>query len=232
MENNYSIVTIGYKSLENIINRVNEAFEGDNPPTEFILIINYYSNVSWDILEYAKKESRITRFIFNSQNIGFSKAMNLGVSVSKSPYVILLNDDCVTSQSTYVSMINELKKDDVGISCVGFGTRPSDLINVPLGFLLGIKKSIIKNIGGYVYDEEASPLGCEIELTYRAKYYGYNLSLSKENYYKHKFDISSNPKTIINYLGENMSPQGVNAFQFETIENINRKINEYKNKLK
>jgi hypothetical protein len=29
-----------------------------------------------------------------------------------------------------------------------------------------------------------------------------------------------------------MSPQGVNAFQFETIENINRKINEYKNKLK
>jgi hypothetical protein len=229
---NYSFITIGYKSLENIKNRVNDVYSGQYPPTEFILIINYYSNISWEILEYAKSDTRITRYIFNSQNIGFAKAMNLGASISKSPYLIMSNDDCKSSQLTYTSLINELNKDGIGLSCVGFGTRPYDTIDVPLGFLIGLKKSIIKDIGGYVYDEEASPLGCEIELTYRSKYYGYGLSKSEQNYHEHIFDISSNPKTTINYLGDDMSPQGDNPFQFRTMENINKKINEYKNKLK
>lgn len=232
MENKYSIVTIAYKSLENIKNRINEAFEGENPPTEFILIINYYSKVSWDILEYAKTEPRITRFVFNSQNIGFAKAMNLGVSITKTPYIIMTNDDCKSNQSTYSAMVNELKLDNVGLSCVGYGTRPIDTINVPLGFLIGIKKSIVKEIGGYVYDEDASPLGCEVELTYRTKFYGYELSISKHRFYEHIFDISSKPKTILNYLGEEMSPQGNNPFQFETINKIEKKINFYKNKIK
>jgi hypothetical protein len=229
---NYSIVTIGYKSLENIKNRINEAFDGKNPPKELILIINYYSDISWDILEYAKNDPRITRFVFNSQNIGFAKAMNLGVSISKTPFVIMTNDDCKSNQSTYSGMVNELMSDNVGLSCVGFGTRPIDIVNVPLGFLIGIKKSIVKEIGGYVYDEDASPLGCEVELTYRTKFYGYDLSISKDRYYEHIFDISSKPKTILNYLGEEMSPQGEKPFQFETIKIMEKKINNYKNKIK
>jgi GT2 family glycosyltransferase len=232
METNYSFVTIGYKSLINIKNRVNDVYNGDNPPKEFILIINYYSDISWDILEYAKNESKITRYVFNSQNIGFAKAMNLGVSLSKSEYIIISNDDCSSEQSTYISLVNELNKNSVGLSCVDYGTRKEDLIDVPLGFLLGIKKSMINNIGNYLYDEDASPLGDEIELTYRANYYGYFLSKCNNNLYNHVFDISSNPTDMINYLGENMSPQGKNAFQFKTIRNMNNKINYYKNKLK
>jgi GT2 family glycosyltransferase len=84
MSESYSVITIGYKSLKNIINRINEVYDGPNPPNEFILIINYYSEESWDILDYAKKDNRITRFVFCSQNIGFAKAINLGGSISKS----------------------------------------------------------------------------------------------------------------------------------------------------
>ena len=39
----YSVITIGYKSLDNIKNRLSECYDGPNPPNEFILVINYYS---------------------------------------------------------------------------------------------------------------------------------------------------------------------------------------------
>jgi hypothetical protein len=71
MKKTYSVVTIGYKSLENIKNRVNESYEGPNPPDEFILIINHYSGESWAILEYAKNEKRITEPNTRSFTFGF-----------------------------------------------------------------------------------------------------------------------------------------------------------------
>jgi GT2 family glycosyltransferase len=232
METKYSFVTLAYKSLDNIKQRIDDVYNGDFPPSEFIVVINYYSNISWDILNYIKNEPRVTRYVFNSQNIGFAKGINLGISISKYPFIIMSNDDCKSNQTTYISLIKELQKENVGLSCVNYGTRLIDTIDIPLGFLLGIKKSVIKKIGGYVYDEDASPLGCEVELTYRMKYNGYDLQKCEQNYFEHVFDISSNPKTIINYLGEDMSPQGFNAFQFETIKIMNEKINNYKTKIK
>jgi hypothetical protein len=228
MANDYSIITIGYKSLENIKNRVDESFDGPNPPSEFILIINYYSEVSWDILDYAKNEKRITRFSFNSQNIGFAKGMNQGYRISKSKNLIILNDDCSINQSTLTGLVNLLNDENVGISSILFGRYPNDNVKTPQGFILGLDRNMIDNIGGYIYDEIASPLGCERELTYRANYHGYKLKTDSNLYFKHAHDISSNTSTMINYMGDLMSPLGENAFQYETLKKLDEKINLYK----
>ena len=110
--NNYGVVTIGYKSLDNIKNRIEESFNGENPPSEFIVIINYYSEVSWEILNFLKDDKRVTRFIFCSQNIGFAKAMNLGSSICKCDNIILLNDDCSINQNTLTELSSILDGND------------------------------------------------------------------------------------------------------------------------
>jgi GT2 family glycosyltransferase len=227
MENDYSVIIIGYKSLENIKNRLNECYNGQNPPTEFILIINHYSDISLKILEYAKTDSRITRFVYCSQNIGFAKAINLGFKISKCPKILMLSDDCSVNQNTCFSLISCLK-DNYGISTILAGGRSHDIIPMPQGFILGLRKDVIEKIGGYIYDEAASPLGDEIELTYRIKYHGYDLFINNSLYFNHYHDISNNPTTMINYLGEMMSPRGEKAFQFEQEKQFNSKIENYK----
>jgi hypothetical protein len=99
---------------------------------------------------------------------------------------------------------------------------------MPQGFILGIKRNIIDKIGGYIYDEIASPLGCERELTYRLKSEGYDLFIKPDLYHQHIHDISNNPQTTINYLGDEMSPQGEKAFQFYTESELNKKIEFHK----
>lgn len=229
---NYSIVMIGYKSLDNIKNRINEAYS-DGAPNEFILIINYFSEESLKILDYAKTEPRITRYIYCSQNIGFAKAINLGASISKSNNIIIANDDCSTNSRTHKNLCLALdQKETNGISCLEIGGKHDDTIPVPKGFLLAVKKSIIPKIGGYLYDEIASPLGCERELTYRIKVAGYDLVLANDCHHQHVHDISNHPQTMINYLGVEMSPQGEKPFQFETEKILNQKINKWKELLK
>ena len=223
----YSVITIGYKSLDNIKNRLSECYDGPNPPNEFILVINYYSEESWKILEYAKNESRITRFVFCSQNIGFAKAINLGYRISESENLIILNDDCKINQNTCYQL-SEMLVDNFGISTIMLGGKSEDICPMPQGFILGIKKKIVDDIGGYVYDEIASPLGCERELTYRVKVLGYDLTWNSNLFFKHIHDISNHPQTMINYLGKNISPQGLNSFQFYTESKLDEKINNHK----
>lgn len=227
----YSILMIGYKSLDNVKKRINEAYTDGNP-TEFILIINYYSEESWRILEYVKNEPRVTRFIFCSQNIGYAKAMNLAYNISLTENLIICSDDCSTNSHTHRSLINALQDPKIGISCLLYGTRTEDIINLPQGFILGIKKEAIQKSGNYIYDEIASPLGCEVELAYRIKVSGFDSIKISDGWFSHHHDISNNPKDIINYLGIKMSPQGENAFQFETEEKLKQKIESHKKKIK
>jgi hypothetical protein len=223
----YSILTIGYKSLENIKNRIEEAYKFANPD-EFIVIINYYSEESWKILDYVKNEPKVTRYCFSSQNMGFSKAINLAYKISKNDHLIMLSDDCSVRGNSYKLLSDALLQDRAGISCVEIGGDHRDCITVPKGFLLGLKKQMIKDCGNYIYDEVASPLGCERELAYRAKSKNYDVVLAKGCEYSHSYDISSNPSRIINYLCENMSPQGINPFQFESEKKLLELIEQHK----
>lgn len=231
MNEEYGILILGYKSLQNIKNRVSEAYESQKPK-EVILVINFYSEESWKILEYAKNEPKITRYAFCSQNVGFSKAINFAYKMSKSKNLIMLSDDCSMKNCSHQALANALQPENIGISCVEMGGKSDDSIPIPKGFVLGLKSKMIKECGDYIYDEIASPLGCERELTYRAKTKKYDVALVNNCSYFHSFDISSNPQRMINYLGDNTSPQGENPFQYETEKKLEEKIKKYKKILK
>lgn len=219
----YSITTIGYKSLNNIINRLNEAYSATLPPTEFIVVINNYSSESLKILEHVSKDPRVTRWAFVSQNIGCAKAFNIGFSLCKEDVMVALSDDCSVFGDTYRNMVSEFLDPKVGVVGVEYGGNLSnDKWDVAKGYLVAYRKSMIDSIGGY--DESFSPLADERELGLKAQFNGWSLKIAQNCQWQHYFDISSKPHTIIDYMGEKIIPA---EFVPRTYPKLQAKINNY-----
>mgnify|MGYP003149777753 CR=1 FL=1 len=160
----YSIVTIGYKSFNNILNRVEEAFNSTLKPEEFIVVVNPYGNESETkkIVDFVRKDSRITRWVYCSQNIGCATAFNLGLAISDTEYIVCLSDDCEVGPITYEKMISSFKEESVGIVGVERGGLPGEPMT-PKGFLLAYRKKMVQDIGGY--SEISTPLAVESKCT-------------------------------------------------------------------
>ncbi|KUK77792.1 MAG: Methyltransferase/glycosyl transferase fusion protein [candidate division WS6 bacterium 34_10] len=58
-----------------------------------------------------KKYSGSIEIVNNGRNLGFINTVNKGLRLSKSPYVLLLNTDCLLSKNTIPKLISHCKKD-------------------------------------------------------------------------------------------------------------------------
>ena len=90
--------------------------------------------------------------INNETNLGFVESCNVGANLSKSPYIMFLNNDTIALKRTVSELYNIIKKDDIGAvggmiimpngllqeagcivfkegSCFGYGTRLSFFIS-------------------------------------------------------------------------------------------------------
>lgn len=221
---NYSLITIGYKSLDNIIKSIEEAKNSTLPPKEIIVIINSYAynDQTPKILQYVSSSKDITRWVYCSQNIGCAKAFNIGFSLATQEVMVALSDDCRVGPNTYELMMQEFNNHRVGI----VGVKNGDPFRVIAeGYLLAFRAQMIKEIGGY--DEIASPLADETEFALRAYHHMWESAIAPGCQWSHVHDISNNPTHLINYLGEEMSPQGFNAFQYRTEEILKKKRASY-----
>lgn len=209
---NYSIVTIGYKSLENIKRCVEEAYSSTIPPSEFVVVINpyVYNQQTQSIVDYVCNEKRITRFAYMSQNIGCAKAFNLGFSLCLGDKIVALSDDCRVGPTTYEKMLSAFCHDKVGIVGVEGGLPIKNFVPAK-GFLLMFNKKMIEEVRGY--DEEASPLADETELALRAKTFGWESVIAKDCQWYHVHDVSIHVHQPINYMGMQITPESIsNSF--------------------
>ena len=192
---------------------MDEAFASTLPPDEFIVIVNpYQPEVANELIQYVFSEPRITRYSLMSQNVGVATAWNLGMAMSTSDYIVILNDDCRVGQDTYEKMINEFSDPEVGIVGVLAGGFPEDPRMTAQGFLLAFSKKLFLDIGGY--HEQSSPLADEVEYGLRAWASGYKTVIAPDCSWHHIHDISNNPNTVINYLGKPWIPtQGVPEYK-------------------
>lgn len=116
-------------------------------PGEIIIIDNASTDGS---IEYISKEFREVILIQNTANIGFAKAVNQGISISKGKFIFLLNNDIRLLEGTTEKLISFLGQyPDAGavapllyypdgefqISCRRFPNPPSLILEV-----LGIDK--------------------------------------------------------------------------------------------
>lgn len=98
-----TVVIPNYNGIKYIEACLESLYQGTTKDFEVIMVDNASSDGS---LELVKEKFPQVQIIENSENTGFCKAVNQGISASKTPYVILLNNDTRVE----FSFVHELEK--------------------------------------------------------------------------------------------------------------------------
>ena len=196
----YSIFTIGWKSLNNVKLCVKEAYSSTLPPSEFCVVVNPYGEDTQKIIDYCVNEEKITRYAILSQNVGCGRAFNMAFNMCNFPYVVVLNDDCRVGPHTYEKMIREFEDEKVGIVGVERGGRPEHKRMTVKGYLLAYRLEMISDIGGY--NMSNGPLADEHGLGLKAWANGWESVVAEGCEWHHVHDISSFPDQNIPFMGK------------------------------
>lgn len=109
---NQSIIIVNYNSSENTNKLLSSIQKNIDSKINEILIIDNNSN---DIKKLKINNNKI-KIIKNDINVGFSKAVNQGINLSKNRYLILLNPDTTLIDNSILKSIQLIKKDkSIGI---------------------------------------------------------------------------------------------------------------------
>ncbi len=105
MKSNISIVILIYEEKFDVISECLEQLK------DFCIIIVDNSN---DVLRRKKieKNFNIFKYFLNKKNLGFGKAVNLGIQFCTTDYLLILNPDCIISQSSIKILLEKLNQYD------------------------------------------------------------------------------------------------------------------------
>ncbi len=214
MENECDIILLSYENPDLLKKCVMSVLERTRTRSTLIIVDNgsrdpevkkYLDKVHGnDIVDIEK--------VFCEENAGFAKGMNKGMRLSDAPFICLLNNDCVVTDSWIEEMISIAEtREDIGLvnpQSSTFGSYPdhSVLINehakllndkkgqyVELGHAIGfaclIKREVIDKIG---YLDEAYEGVCyeDTDFSVRAHNAGYISVMAEGAYVFHREQAS------------------------------------------
>src|SRR3989338_4279932 len=108
MKPELSIITVGYRSENTIAPFLDSIKKNrDGIKKEIIVVDNYPSDKGAD---KAEKHSLKPTVIRNLENIGFSKAINQGIKISKGDYILIINPDTRIIGSALKNLLDFAKK--------------------------------------------------------------------------------------------------------------------------
>ena len=113
-----SVIIVSYNSssfLELCLHSVAKAISQLEIESEVIVVDNSSSDDSCEILN---NKFPFVKLIQNDENIGFSKANNLGVSKAKGKYICILNPDTVLQENTFDEIL-KFYKSNIKVGFVG-----------------------------------------------------------------------------------------------------------------
>lgn len=100
--NNITIITVNYNVAINVNKLVNSLLLINNKINEIIIIDNNSKDYN-QILRTNK-----TTIVFNKSNLGFAKAVNQGIKIAKSKYILLINPDCYLENKSILKTLKLL----------------------------------------------------------------------------------------------------------------------------
>jgi O-antigen biosynthesis protein len=170
--------------------------ENTEIPYRLILIDNASSGETACYLEKISTDNNKVVLIKNKENLGFPKAVNQGILLSKSPYLCVLNNDTEVYKGWLSEMI-KVAESDAGIGIVNPASNntghPKPLnafsgehieISACIGFCMLIKREVIEKVGNF--DEIFSPGNFEdTDFSRRAVKAGYKCVIAKGAYVYH-----------------------------------------------
>jgi len=106
-----SIITVSYNTSPLLIQCLKSVFSSIessklNSKVEVIVVDNASRD---DSVLKVKKLFPTVNLIQNKDNVGFAKANNAGILISKGKFILLLNSDTKVAQDSFVNLINEAK---------------------------------------------------------------------------------------------------------------------------
>ncbi|WEG13303.1 glycosyltransferase family 2 protein [Pullulanibacillus sp. KACC 23026] len=103
-----SIIIVNYNTRELTLEAIQSIYKSMiDYQYEIILVDNHSSDDS--VVQFRKHYPDIT-LIENNENLGFSKANNQGIKVSKGRYVLLLNSDTIVEKDTLQIMLDYMEQ--------------------------------------------------------------------------------------------------------------------------
>lgn len=182
---------------------------------EIIIVCNGQDK---ELVEFVKTNNFITRFCLVSENVGVSRAWNIGANLSSGNVLCFLNDDVsigkLALDKLYDYLIKNEKIGQVGpegsywkncahvelIDC-----RKPTIADVISGFCFLIKADLYYKLGGF--DTNFSPAGYEeIDMSYRIRQAGYDCIVYPDRTIKHFHHHSvSSQNTDISFMGKTIN---------------------------
>ena len=166
------IVLLSYESPDLLEKCVESVLELTNVKSRLIIVDNGSRNKQ--VVSYLSSvhgnDTVTVEKVFGEKNVGFAAGMNKGMRLSDSPFVCLLNNDCIVTKGWLREMI-QIAKSDKAIGLVNpqsntFGSRPDEgatlgdhaelisdrkgkytEVGCAIGFALLMKREVIDRIG-------------------------------------------------------------------------------------
>ena len=187
-----SIIIVSYNVSAYIRQCIQSILDSSNFGKYEIIVVD---NDSYDdSCSMIKKEFSNIKLIQNSINMGFSKAVNQGISISKGEYICLLNPDTLISSDTFKILLQYIN-DNKNIGAIG-----PKILNPNGSLQLACKRSF-PSLSSIIF----KIFGLS-KLFFKNKYFGkYNLTYLNENNI-HSIDCVSGscmlfPRDVINKIG-------------------------------
>lgn len=108
-EKKVTVVIPNYNGIKYIRGCMDSLRSQEGGPFDILVIDNGSTDGSLEVL---KEEYREARVIPLSENTGFDHAVNLGIKESKTPYVILLNNDTITKPGFVQALVEAIEESE------------------------------------------------------------------------------------------------------------------------
>lgn len=182
---------------------------------EIIVIINDGESA---LLEFVQANPFITRYCIISDNVGVSRAWNIGAQMAVGDLLCFCNDDVEFASNSFEDLITVLQMDNkigqigpeggrwhLNLSGQRLGLKKVEVVDEVSGFFFIIPRNIYIKAGGF--DVNYTPAGCEeIDMSFKIRSMGYKcVVVPNTGIVHHGFHGVSSKKTDIKYLSTQIS---------------------------
>lgn len=206
-----------YKSIFGIVETLN-SIKNNPPKIDFEILVIINGNNDTELIEYISENKLVTRYAILTDNVGVSRAWNIGSQMATGDFLCFCNDDVEFKSDSFEKLLDILIDDKtagqigpeggmwegvtsgkrVGLSQI----EEADEIS---GYFFIIPNFVYSKTGGF--DIEYSPAGCEeIDMSFKIRQLGYKCLVVPNTGIKHHGHHGISLKnTNISFLGMNIN---------------------------
>lgn len=105
--NKLSVLIVNYNSSSWLLNLITSLSKIEKVVKEIVIIDNHSDKANHTLLKEMGKNKK-TKICFNDNNLGFSRAVNQGIKICSTDYILLLNPDTMIIDNSIESMYEEI----------------------------------------------------------------------------------------------------------------------------